>query len=919
MIGVPLKSLYAAVRRKRGSGRLKKENARLARTAAAEGMVLLQNDRKVLPLRKGETVALFGVGQIRFHLYGGGSGSVPNTPEKIHLLQGMEDKASLGKISLYKALIDRYKDYIRSGRIAEMPLSEGQIKKVAESSGTAVITISRNAAEGSDRKPVKGDYYLSDPEKSLLKKIDGAGFKNVVVVLNIPGVIDTSWISQYPDASVLISWLPGMKGGNAVADILCGDINPSGKLADTFAGSYEDYPSSGNFHQHDDFVNYEEDIFTGYRYFETFDRKHKKVIYSFGYGLSFTTFNLVKITVNDSKKAITIRVKVKNSGEFSGREVVQVYFRAPQGKLGKPARQLAAFRKTKLLKPGRSQTLTISFPIADMASYDDTGRIKKSAYLLERGGYRFYVGNSLLDADKRGVQGIFNVKRTKVIRQLAERAAPARLTKRLLADGSYERLCDETAMENIKAKLINTSTVREKLSAVNLRVPEQTAKIMLRDVAKMPSKIDAFIEQLENDQLAALSRGTKATLAGGTGGIGNLNEFGIPNVQTADGPAGLRIVNQATAWPIETSLASTWDPELVEAVGKAVGREAEQNSVDIWLAPGMNIHRDPLNGRNFEYWAEDPLIAGQMGAALIRGVQSQGIAAEIKHFALNNKETNRTESDSRVSERALREIYLKGFEMAIKESRPLLLMTAYNLVNGIRASENKDLLTHILRNEWGYQGTVTTDWNNTATFYKEILAGNQVRMPLGSTTADHLMIALQKGLITRADLQNNVRPILKMIMQTKAFKNYQPADMIPIEISGSEAVRIKAADFLDASAGVSTETCQDIDGGLNPTNTASGEWMRYSIYVEKEGMYSFTSRIAARYDNQNFDISLNGRKIGSITQKKATDGRQDWVNSDTLQLRLPKGLYILKLTFNTIGENINWFEVAYEQQDGEHN
>ncbi|GGL55061.1 glycoside hydrolase family 3 N-terminal domain-containing protein [Sporolactobacillus putidus] len=907
----PLKLLNVGVRRERGAVFLKKKNAELSRKAAGEGMVLLQNTKNALPIKKGAAVALFGIGQIKFHLYGGGSGSVPNASENINLLQGMENKASGGRIFLYKPLIESYSAYIQMDGRGEMPLSEELLKKAVKNADTAIFTISRYASEGSDRKAAKGDYYLSDKEIDMLEKINRAGFKHVAVVLNIPGVMDTSWISRYPDMSVLISWMPGMEGGNAVADILCGDVNPSGKLVDTFAASYDDYPSSRNFSQHTDYVNYEEDIFNGYRYFETFDPKHRRIIYSFGYGQSYTTFHLSKIKLSESEKHVKITVKVTNTGKLSGKEVVQVYCGAPQGKLGKAARQLAAFRKTGLLKPGRSQVLSMSFPITDMAGYDDTGRIKKSAWLLEKGDYRFFIGNSLLDADQRGVQRIIKVNATKIIRQLAEHAAPVRLLKRLLADGSYERLRMDTAHKKMKTKSANDLTGSGEKSTVELRFSKKKAKIMLQDVAGKPAKLDAFIEQLEDDQLAGLSRGTKATVAGGTGGIGNLNEYGIPNVQTADGPAGLRITNPATAWPMETLLASTWDPELVRAVGKAAGKEALRNSVDIWLAPGMNIHRDPLNGRNFEYWAEDPLIAGKMGAALIEGVQSQGILAEIKHFAVNNKETNRKESDSRVSERALREIYLKGFEIAIKESRPRLVMSAYNLVNGIRTSENKDLLTHILRNEWGYQGVVTSDWNNTAAFYKEILAGNHVRMPSGSATADHLMIALQKGLITRTDLQNNVRPILKMILQTQAFKNYRPAEQAPIAISVSEATRIRAADFIDASAGVNIRSFPGKDSGLKSAQAGNGEWMRFIIFVEKEGTYSFTPRISTRYDHQIFDIFLDGRKIGRSIQEKATGGCHNWKNGETIDLRLPEGRHTLKLTFHTTEEKINGFELAY--------
>lgn len=737
-----------------------RSHAKLARKAAAEGMVLLQNKGKALPVKKGDRVALFGNGQINYQLYGGGSGSVPNATRKVSLLEGMQNKLSEGRMILYQPLINDYLDFFENGGKGEMPLTSDQIKGAANQSDTAVITISRNSSEGSDRKAIKGDYYLTDQELSMIAWVSDAGFKNVVVVLNIPGIIDTSWIRQFPDISVLISWLPGMEGGNATADVLCGNVNPSGKLTDTFAGTYAMYPSANNFGRSNYFVNYEEDIYIGYRYFETFDPGHDQINYCFGCGLSYTSFRLSHILVKQAGEEIHIKVTVKNTGDMAGREVVQVYFSAPQGRLGKPARQLAGFQKTSVLNPGEDRKIQIQFPISDMASYDDNGKLRRSAYLLEAGHYTFYVGQSLLDADRRGIQGTFYLKKTLVTQQLTRQAGPAGLRKRLLADGSCELLEDSGA---------HRSRVAEKTVAGS-PPPVSSSKIMLQDAAGTPSLMDPFLNQLSNDQLAALASGAEATVAGGTGGIGNLESFGIPNAQTADGPAGLRLSQPATAWPVETLLAATWDPQLLEAVGRAIGSEAMNHAIDIWLGPGMNIHRDPLNGRNFEYWSEDPLISGKMGAAIIRGVQSKGILAEIKHFAANNRETHRKESDSRLSERALREIYLRGFQIAIKEAHPMLLMSAYNRINGIRTSENRDLLTHILRKEWHFNGAVTTDWNNTAAICKEILAGNNVRMPANVKNTEHLMLALRHGRITRQDLVDNAKPILSMIIHTRAFR-----------------------------------------------------------------------------------------------------------------------------------------------------
>ncbi len=1031
-----------------------KTHAQLAREAASQGMVLLENKDSALPIPHGQTVALFGSGQINFVKGGTGSGDV-NVDYVVNLLQGMQGKEEEGEISLYPPLVEAYSDYIAGGGKGELRLTDEQIQAAAESAETAVVTISRVSGEGSDRKAAKGDYYLSDDETALLNQVNSAGFEKVAVVLNIGGVIDTSWIKDYPDISVLVAWQPGMEGGNAVADVLCGDVNPSGKLTDTFAKSYDDYPSAQNFSQHSSYVNYEEDIFVGYRFFETFDSNYEKVNYEFGYGLSYTTFDISDVEVAPEGDDINITARVTNTGDTAGREVVQAYFSAPQGELGKPWKELAAFAKTRVLDSGESQIVHMSYAINDMASYDDTGKIEKSAYVLEPGDYEIYVGNSVRNAGEEGARYTYTVDSLDVVEQLTAQMTPSRLRKRLLADGSYEYLesdsiqipvitatggtkvesenfveaADGVTTENFNngsatgtcVAYMNTKgnyvsydlDVKESgnyqlvfhasngradinnmlnlyvdgvlqdgvnvflprtgdgdgkgewynfadCAAVTITLPEGkcTLKIVsngicgnldymtftkidetiqeeqgsseateaqnigktlnesdvtdktisLSDVYYNPDLMDSFIAQLSNQQLADLSQGKRAKIAGGTGGIGGLPEYGVPSAQTSDGPAGIRLTVHSTAWPCSTLQACTWDTELIRQIGVAVGEEAKKNDVDIWLAPGMNIHRDPLCGRNFEYYSEDPLVTGKIAAALTDGVQSQGIGVTLKHFACNNKENNRSSSDSRVSERALREIYLKGFEIAVREASPWCIMSSYNLINGTEAAENYDLLTNVLRGEWGFEGMVMTDWGNNSISSLEVKAGNDVKMPSGNSS--NILSALESGSLTRAELERNMKSILNMVMKTNVFQTQVlGSEEDAIKIGATSPTKIKAVDYYLSSNAIGAEACTDTDGGTNPTYTAAGEWLAYRIQVQRGGSYNLYPRIAGQTNNCGFDIYVDDNWVGSFNQPTATGGWQNWVTAAPVAIRLSQGNHSLKLLFTGSSLNINWFQI----------
>ena len=640
-----------------------------------------------------------------------------------------------------------------------------------------------------------GDFCLSVKEKEMVDTVK-AGFKNVIVILNVGGMVDTSWFA-YDDQiqSALLALQGGMEGGLAAAELLVGDGNPSGKTVDTFAKSLDDYPSTYNFHESRDYVDYTDDIYVGYRYFETIPGAAEKVVYPFGYGLSYTTFDVETVSagvVNSNCTSCTTtagltdadidieagklyaRVRVTNTGKFSGKEVVQVYIAKPQGKLGKPAKELAAFEKTRELQPGESQLITLTWEINDMVSYDDLGKVKKSAYVLEAGSYDIYIGTSVRDVTKADYSYILN--HDVITEQLSAKLVPTSLPKRMLSDGSYEALpqsepvdTDYSAIGNIDPAL--TEGVGPGQRAIPYyRFSDGMAKNGshdIMDVVEGRITLDEFVSELSIDDLIHLLGGQPNTGVANTFGIGNMPEYGIPSAMTADGPAGVRIAPEVgiytTAFPCSTLLACTWNPNVLEAVGRAGGEELKENNLALWLTPAICIHRSPLCGRNFEYYSEDPFVTGKLAGAMVRGIQSNNVGATLKHFALNNKETNRKNSDSRVSERAAREIYLKAFEIIVKNENPWAIMSSYNMINGYRASECEDLLTGILRDEWGYEGMVTTDWWTCGEHYKETKAGNDLKM--GNGYPDRVKKAYDNGAISRSEMETSVKRILGLILK----------------------------------------------------------------------------------------------------------------------------------------------------------
>ena len=774
----------------------------LSKEAAKEGMVLLKNEENLLPFEKGTKLALFGKASFDYVKGGGGSGDV-TVDYVTNLYDGL--KALGDHVSIYEELSDFYRKNVKKqyeektepGMTVEPELPEELCKGARAFTDTAVICICRFSGEGWDRKskfdegreeketddPLlkksmklfeDGDFYLSHAEKAMVEQVK-KHFDKIAVVLNVGGMVDTGWfVNEDKMASVLMAWQGGMEGGKAAAELLCGMDSPSGKLTDTFAANLEDYPSSCNFHESEAFVDYTDDIYVGYRYFETIPGAAEKVNYPFGYGLSYTSFAWEIVSAEEKEGLVQIRVKVTNTGKREGKEVLQVYVTPPQGKLGKPEKNLAAFEKTRKLQAGESQLLTLEICMDTMASYDDLGKVQKSAYILEAGDYEFYVGNSVRDVEK--LSFTYTLAENKIVEQLTPKLVPTSLKKRMIADGSFEELPVSEANDP-NASLIERTPIKETdgvspcvraVAGQNMWTqPYKKGVRPLIEVAEGKMTIEEFVNQMTDEEVVHLLGGQPNTGVANTFGFGNMPEYGIPNVMTADGPAGLRIQPECgvctTAWPCATLLACSWNKEIVYKVGEAGAKEVKENNMGVWLTPAVNIHRSPLCGRNFEYYSEDPFLTGKMAAEMVKGIQSQHIAATVKHFACNNKETNRKDSDSRVSERAAREIYLKPFEMIVKEAAPWCIMSSYNIINGHRASENRELLEDILRGEWNFQGMVTSDWWTMGEHYKEVKAGNDVKMACGVPAS--LIHAKQAGVLSREEINICAKRTLQLILK----------------------------------------------------------------------------------------------------------------------------------------------------------
>ncbi len=764
-----------------------------ARAASEESIVLLKNDGNLLPIKENETVAVFGRCQQDWFYVGYGSGGDVNAPYKINLIEGLKNN----NVKLFNPLVEEYAQWCKANPVLhgiwghwpmnypEMDLSVGSVEAAAKGSDLALVVIGRAAGEDRENKLEKGSYYLTDAEFDMLNLVT-AHFSRVAVILNCGNVIDMAWTEKYEGriSAIVSAWQCGMESGNALANMLCGKVSPSGKLPCAIARNYEDYPSSADFGGKD-YNYYKEDIFVGYRYFETFCPE--KVLYPFGFGLSYTEFEIKPKKFRQTKSGFEFTIRVKNKGNVSGKEVVQLYVSPPQGKLKKAKKSLVAFAKTGELAPKESEEITLSCSLYDIASFDDTGKTgNQFAYVLEEGEYRFFAGNSVRTETLAGNAWLTYA----VIEQLGEVCGVVKAFERLTVNDEGDSLLPdyevvEASKPYLKQRIIDNLPEEIGFNGDNGH--------KFSEVAEGKITLDEFISQLDEKELEALTRGqgmmdSKFGVAGNAGAFGGiipaLREKGVPPIITTDGPAGIRIKQYTSLIPCGTALASTFNCPLVEELTTVTGKEMVKVGSDVLLAPGMNIHRNVLCGRNFEYFSEDPLLSGKMGAAYIRGVQSSGVSACPKHFACNNQEAHRTKTDTRISQRALREIYLKGFEIAVKESKPLNIMTSYNKINSVWSHYNYDLVTTVLRGEWGYDGNVMTDWwmqksaspefpNIKDNAYR-VRAQVDVLMPGGKHTAKKyvsdgtLLPTLgEEGGITRAELERTAKNVLKLALKLK--------------------------------------------------------------------------------------------------------------------------------------------------------
>lgn len=759
----------------------------------SEGIVMLKNENNALPLDTDKEVAVFG--RIQFHYYksGTGSGGMVNVTKVVNILDGLIDNGA----KVNEKLLDTYRKWDKENPFdlgegwggepwsqKEMPLDEGLVKETAKSCETAIVIIGRTAGEEQDNKLEAGSYLLSDDEIEMLTVVR-ENFKKVVLLLNVGNIIDMTDINRIAPDAVLYVWQGGMTGGKGTAGVLTGKVSPSGKLPDTIAHKASDYPSDANFGREKSRDIYAEDIYVGYRYFETFAKE--KVLYPFGFGLSYTAFEIKTVKAEITEEAVKLSVSVKNIGSYKGKEVIEVYCEAPQGKLGKAARVLCGFEKTRELAPQEEQVVEIAVDIAKLASYDDSGVTgNKSCYVLEAGEYKFYVGS-----DVRSAEYACSFEQ-------GENFVTERLTQALAPVESFERIkpvCEGGAF-SIGREAVPVSEVDESARRLE-KLPKEIAYtgdkgIKLWDVKNGKNTMDEFIAQLSDYDLSCIIRGegmgsprVTAGTASAFGGVSeNLNGFGIPAGCCSDGPSGMRLDcgTKAFSLPNGTMIASSFNKELTRELFTLMGLEMAANKVDCLLGPGMNIHRHPLNGRNFEYFSEDPFLTGKMAAAELKGMAGAGVTGTIKHFCANNRETNRHFIDSVVSERALREIYLKGFEIAVKEGGASSVMTTYGIVNGLWTAGNFDLNTVILREEWGFKGFTMTDWwANINVRGKEpdktdlaamARAQNDVYMvcPDGEKNDDNTLVALENGGIERCELQRNAANICGFLLHTNALK-----------------------------------------------------------------------------------------------------------------------------------------------------
>lgn len=788
------------------------EHLKMVNSNAAECTVLLKTNEK-FPLKKPASIDAFGSG-LRYTIKGGtGSGEV-NSRHTYTIEEGLEksgfhitskewlDHYDIVRAKAKKEFIRQMKKEAKANHTNVVMYAMGKTPKepehnlpVTKNSDVAIYVLSRNSGEGSDREPVKGDVKLTDSEVRDILTLDSM-YDTFMLVLNVGGVLDLSPVKNVSNI-LLLSQL-GVDCGHILADILLGRQNPSGKLTTTWT-AWEDYCRKGTFGEWDE-TRYKEGIYVGYRYF---DSVGKEPLFPFGFGLSYTNFDIHTVSVAADGETINIRAKVRNAGLYSGKEVVQVYMSMPEGKLDQPYQELTAYKKTQLLKPYQEEELTLSFRMSDFASYDEA----EETYLLESGEYLIRVGNSSAATE---IVAVLSLDETVYTLK----------AKTLLGKPDFK---------DAKLRTRSADSTPKHITRINIPAVSFEEKVVNYDVN---DEIDERVKRLTDEELGYLVIGGFNLKAKGLSVIGNaathvagaagettsvLADQGIKPLIMADGPAGIRVSKEyyedetgahdatglgaslesmfdvlnplarviarkiagskkvpknavikehaATMIPIGTAIAQSFNEELIESFGRLVGKEMKMMGVHLWLAPALNIHRSILCGRNFEYYSEDPLVSGLTAAAITKGVQAyEGCGTTIKHYAANNAETNRYCNNSQVSERAMREIYLRGFGICVRNSSPHAVMTSYNLLNGTHTSEHKGLIEDILRKEYGFSGIVMTDWvmevmTSSKSVYRNALsnevvkAGGDLFMPGGKKDYENVMNDLHNGNLTRTQLE----------------------------------------------------------------------------------------------------------------------------------------------------------------------
>ncbi len=893
-----------------GSAYAASDGADKSYAAASEAMVLLKNENNALPLTSSDKIAIFGDGQVYtdgktggFFLMGRGSGYfVPSeTPKSpCDVLASYVGAGKLGGV--YTALSESYKAAAVSGEDFTYSPTDAEYTAAAEYADKAIYIVNRTSSEGADIS--KANFYLTAAEQAELKKVCATfSGKPVIVVLNSGSMINCGFANGrvdgiYADAVITATYL-GIRGVDALCGALVGDVNPSGKTVDTYAKTLEDYPSYKGFYESKDYTTYYEDIYTGYRYFETFN---VEVDYPFGYGLSYTTFDISDVTYTEVNGEITVTAKVTNTGNVAGKEVIQVYFGAPQKGAGgavisKASKELCGFAKTSLLAVGESEILSVSFDIDTMASYDDLGATgNKSAYVMEAGDYTVYLGNSVRNTT---VAGVYTEDSLRVVEQLTELCEPTTAFERMTFDGT------ETVGESssFRSELLHTPT--------HVAMNYVAEPIQFTEVLSGDATIDTFLAQMTNKELAttALMTNASPTNTGAWGASSAVAEkYGIPLAYTCDGPAGIRHTTKGTGLPCATALACTWNKEAVAELGDVIGRECAMTDIDVWLAPAVNLHHYPLCGRNFEYYSEDPYISGVMAAELIKGIEKHGIACSIKHFIANEKEQNRNQVDSRMSERALREIYLVPFKMGV-DAGVSTIMTSYNFLNGSETAENAELIRGIARGEWGFDGVFTTDWSNDSNLAKEVIAGNNVHSSMhygadGSAYEYHmedkyaeLIAGVENGSVSRSLLIENATYMIELLTKSMAADRLENPDVWTVNATGSSTFEAENYTYKHGYARPETSGSRTVMSYVRATS-AHVPYLTYTLDVEKEGAYILSASYANASSDSNANslrVFVNGVEQTTNYNAVSTGGWSKVADAEIGKVYLPAGKVTLKV------------------------